>query len=214
LVKQIDLALVDIRREIGALIAGGGTRPVLVSLAGLPGSGKSWLAEAIRQATGADVVRTDEVRRVLYPQPTYAPTESAAVYATCFATVRALLRVGRVVVFDGTNGRREGRGRFATVARMTGAGYASVLVQAPPDVIRERIARRHAGLAPAFGSEAGVAVYERMVLTEDYGGRFALVIDTSGDVSPAIDRLVALIEELRAVDHRHDVPARRRVPRP
>lgn len=169
-----------------------------MSLAGLPGTGKSHLAEAVRAVTGAVVVRTDEVRKIIAPVPTYAPAESAAVYATCFATVRALLGDRYAVVLDGTNGRRAGRRRLAAIARIEGAGHASVLVHAAPEVVRARIARRTSGLAPAYGSEAGIDIYVRMAVTEDYGGHFDLVVDAGDDIRPAVDVLSRLVFEARA----------------
>ena len=68
-----------------------------------------------------------------------------------------------------------------------------MLVEAPPDVVRERITRRAAGLAPSFGSEAGVAIYERMAASEDYGGYFDLVVNSDGDIQPTIMKLAMLI---------------------
>lgn len=168
-------------------------RACLIALAGLPGSGKSHFAHAVQDKAEVVVLRTDEVRRVLFPKPSYSSEESGLVYLTCFATVRALLRDKYAVVFDGTNGRRSGRRLFAAIARIEGADYASVLVHASPDLVRERIGRRAAGQAPSFGSDAGIAIFERMSATEDYGGKFDLVVDAGVDIGPAVHQLVALI---------------------
>ena len=183
----------EIRASVGGSGVSGRDRGCLVSLAGLPGSGKSHLAHQICAATGALVVRTDEVRRVLFPEPSYSPEESSAVYLACFAAVRALLHDRYAMVFDGTNGRRSGRRLLGAIARIERADHASVLVEAPPDVVRERITRRAAGLAPSFGSEAGVAIYERMAASEDYGGYFDLVVNSDGDIQPTIMKLAMLI---------------------
>ena len=188
-----------VREAVGAEAATTRRRGCLVALAGLPGSGKSHLAHALQSATDAVVLRTDEVRRVLFPTPTYSPEESGVVYLTCFATIRALLHDTYAVVFDGTNGRRSGRRLLASIARIERSDYVSVLVHAAPELVRERIARRAAGMAPAFGSEAGVAIYEKMAATEDYGGRFDLLVDAGADIGPAVDRLVAVVDgHLRA----------------
>ena len=140
------------------------------------------------------------MRRVLFPKPTYSPEESRVVYLTCFATVRNLLHDKHSVVFDGTNGRRAGRRLFAAIARIEAADYISVLVHAAPELVRERIERRVAGMAPAFGSDAGIAIYERMSTTEEYGGRFDLVVDAGMDIGPAVRRLVAFIDGQGPID--------------
>ena len=161
----------------------------LVSLAGLPGSGKSHLARDLHDQTRAVVVRTDEVRKVLFPVPSYSRDESSAVYKTCFAVVRALLRDGFAVIFDGTNGRRTGRRRLLTIARETGATHLLVRVTADDEVIRRRMAERQDGRAPSFSSEAGWDIHQLMAASEDYGGHFDVVIDTGLDASGAVNAI-------------------------
>ena len=163
-----------------------GMHRALVSLAGLPGSGKSHLARDVHDGTQAVVVRTDEVRKVLFAVPTYDRDESSTVYQTCFAVVRALLRDGYSVVFDGTNGRRTGRGRLATIAREASATHLLVFVTAADEVIRRRMIERQAGRAPSFSSEAGWDIHQLMAASEDYGGHFDVVIDTGSDASRAV----------------------------
>ena len=179
------------------------TRGCLVVLAGLPGSGKSYLAHEVHVASGAVVLRTDEVRRVLFPKPVYTPEESSLVYVTCYATVRALLHENYAVIFDGTNGRRSGRRLFAAIARIAHAEHVSVLVQAPPELVRARIADRSAGHSPAFGSEAGIEIFERMARTENYLGHFDLIVDTGLDIGTPVRTLVNVVAGQRiAVNER------------
>lgn len=161
----------------------------LVTLAGLPGAGKSHLARELHDETQAVVVRTDEVRKVLFPVPTYSRVESSAVYQTCFAVVRALLRDGYAVIFDGTNGRRTGRRRLSTIARETGATHLLVRVMADDEVIRRRMIKRQAGRAPSFSSEAGWDIHQLMAASEDYGGHFDLVVDTGSDACHAVNAI-------------------------
>jgi hypothetical protein len=66
-------------------------------------------------------------------------------------------------------------------------------VHAPPEVVRERIEARAAGRLPAFGSDAGIGIFEKMAITEDYGGWFDLVVDAATDISPAVSRLASLV---------------------
>ena len=183
---------------IRSFLGASGTAPAsmrraLISLAGLPGSGKSHLARDLHDGTQAVVVRTDEVRQVLFPVPTYAREESGTVYQTCFAVVRALLRDGYSVVFDGTNGRRAGRRRLATIARETGASHLLALVTADDEVVRRRIIERQSGRAPSFSSGAGWEIHQHMAASEDYGGHFDLVVDTGSETSGAVNAMTGFL---------------------
>lgn len=184
---------------VRSFLSASGTAPAsmhraLISLAGLPGSGKSHLARDLHDGTQAVVVRTDEVRQVLFPEPTYARDESGTVYQTCFAVVRALLRDGYAVIFDGTNGRRTGRRRLATIARETGASHLLVLVTADDEVVRGRIIERQAGRAPSFSSGAGWEIHQLMAASEDYGGHFDLVVDTGSETSSAVTAMIGFLQ--------------------
>lgn len=165
----------------------------LVSLAGLPGSGKSHFARDLHDGTQSVVVRTDEVRQVLFAVPTYGRDESGTVYQTCFAVVRALLRDGFSVVFDGTNGRRDGRRVLATIARDTGASHLLVLVTADNEVIRRRMIERQSGRAPSFSSKAGWEIHQLLAASEDYGGHFDLVVDTGTDTSGVVNVIIRFL---------------------
>src|SRR5437764_421718 len=57
----------------------------LILLSGLPGTGKSHFAAAIQARHPAAVVRSDEVRKQLFPYPTYSAGENGFVYLTCYA---------------------------------------------------------------------------------------------------------------------------------
>jgi predicted kinase len=62
-------------------------RPVLVVLSGLPGSGKSTVAHALRGRVDAAVVQSDVVRKLLFPFPHYTSEESAWVFAAIHRVV-------------------------------------------------------------------------------------------------------------------------------
>lgn len=169
------------------------TRRRAVLLAGLPGSGKSYLAHEVALCTSAVVIRTDEVRSLLFPQPTFSSDESATVYLTCFGLVRELLRDGWPLLFDGTNGRRAGRRRFVAIGRETGSEVRLVHVYADPNLVEGRIRARTRGDTPNFASTADVEVYRRMRTSEDYGGTFDFAVDTGNDVHGYVRQLTTFL---------------------
>lgn len=171
-----------------------GDAPVLLLLVGLPGTGKSYFAEAVRARHPVEVIRTDQVRKTLFERPTYEPRESGMVYLTCNQLVRDLLAEGHSVIFDGTNTSDSGRQRVYQVAEETGARLLVVNTTAPPAAVQQRLAARAAGAGPAYQSDASWPIYERMAPRLERIRCPHLVVDTSRDLGSAlrvVDRLFA-----------------------
>ena len=53
--------------------------PVVIPLVGLPGAGKTTLADALARAFGLRTVSRDVIRDALFPECRYTPTEQRAV---------------------------------------------------------------------------------------------------------------------------------------
>lgn len=177
--------------------AAAGAVPTLVALAGLPGTGKSHLAAAIAERHPAVVVRSDQLRKLLFTSPTYSGEESGAVYLTSYAVIESLLRDGHVVIFDATNLTRQGRRRLQNIAEQCGAGFRCVLTVAPPDVVALRLERRAAGQAETYSSDADWQVHQRLAGALEQTDASCTVVDTSGSIDGAIDDLAAFLRAAR-----------------
>ena len=170
----------------------------LVVLAGLPGTGKSHLAAAVALRCPVVVVRTDTVRKVLVPRPTYSPVESGRVYQACHAMLRMLLANGYPTLFDATNLTVAGRCTQRCIARAAGAPYFLVWVEAAPVVVRERLMRRGQG-APAYDSDADWSVYKAMQAIVERPQRPDLVAaGTPGALGEAVTTIVEFLDIGRA----------------
>jgi predicted kinase len=157
-------------------------RPALILLSGLPGTGKSYLAAAIAARYPAVVVRSDEVRKALIPDPTYSSGENGFVYLTCYALMDQLLRDGYVVVFDATNLQREGRKRARKIATAAGAPALTLVTTAPATVIAERLRQRAAGAVESYSSDADWGVHQKLAATMDAMTEPSREVDTSADL--------------------------------
>jgi len=169
-------------------------RPALVLLTGLPGTGKSYLAAQVVAQRAVAIVRSDQVRKILFPRPTYSGEESGTVFLTCYELLRHLLAGGWPVLFDATNLSARSRQRAAEIAKALGAPLLVVQTVAPPQVVRERLAARQAGALPRFSSDASWEIYERMLPTAEPVQRPYLAVDTSGDVEPAVAEIVRFLD--------------------
>lgn len=111
----------------------------VVWLTGLPGSGKSTVADALEGDLAARGIRaarleSDVVRRVFYPRPTYGEEERDAFYAGLVWLASLLARHGVPVVIDATAHRREYRRR----ARERLPRYFEVFLDCPLEVCESR----------------------------------------------------------------------------
>ena len=113
-------------------------------ITGLPGSGKTTIAEKVAETLGAKHLQLDRVRKVVTPNPDYSDKERGIVYAS-LAYMAYLLVDSRVsVVIDGTANRRE----YRDLARKLIPQFVEVYVECPIEVCMERERVRDTGYAP------------------------------------------------------------------
>ncbi len=185
----------DLDRLLSALapLPPASEHPALVMLVGLPGTGKSTFSRALADRFPAAIVESDAVRKILFPQPSYSPTEHYIVFQRGYALADALLKQGISVIFDATNLVEKNRKSLYRIAESRGARLAIILTEAPETVIRQRLQRRQDH--PDGNSDAGWDVYERMITTMEHIRREHVVIDTTQDIGPAVERLARALRQ-------------------
>jgi predicted kinase len=162
----------------------------LILLCGLPGAGKTTLAQRLAEHLDFAHIESDAVRRRLTANPTYSHSESGAVFAIVDAEARKCLKSGRHAAVDATNLTVKDRRRFLDIGREPGVLLIPVRVVAPEDVIRERLSRPREG-----HSQAGIEVYEKVRHRPEQIGLPAIVVDTRFDLTPAIRLICALVAD-------------------
>ena len=179
-----------VARQSLALMPPQQLEPPLVILSGLPGTGKTFFSHILEERLPIVAIRTDEIRKTLFQQPTYAPEESYWVYQVCHRLIEELLRQGVGVIFDATNLSERGREDLYAIAERTGARLVIVLVVAPEEVVRERLLGRHAGRRDSRDrSDATWEIYERMKSSVERIRRPHYVVDTSQNPQQVAERL-------------------------
>jgi hypothetical protein len=163
--------------------------------AGLPGSGKSRFCRDLRRRTGAIIVESDALRQTLFPQPDHSRSESRRLFAAIHTALERLLRAGVHTIVDATNLAEWQREPLYAIAERTGARLVLVWLEAPPEVVRARLANRRRRADPQDHSTADLAVWERMHAQVEKIQRPHRVVDTSRGTQEALD---AIAEEMES----------------
>lgn len=135
-----------------ALAAFEARSPFLIVTSGLPASGKSTLSRALHSLTGADWIRTDEVRKRLHgapptdrlPQSAYSDDATRRTYDEALRLAREALHAGRSAILDGAFPSAALRGGALAVAGAAAAPACIVHTFVDDVEAEKRIAARTA----------------------------------------------------------------------
>jgi adenylylsulfate kinase len=112
---------------------------IAIWITGLPGSGKSTVADEIRKLhPGLLILRMDELRKVVTPEPTYSDAERDLVYRTLVYIARTLTELGHSVIIDATGNLKKWR----RLAREQIPRYIEVYLRCPLELCVRREQRR------------------------------------------------------------------------
>jgi len=108
-------------------------------ITGLPGSGKSTIADAVQKARpDFTLLRMDDLRKIITPQPTYSEAERDIVYRSIVSIAKVLAELGHDVLIDATGNLR----RWRDLARQIIPHYAEVYLKCPIAACQKREALR------------------------------------------------------------------------
>lgn len=194
---------------LAARYAGGPTRPTLLLVGGLMGTGKSTLARTLSDETGWTLISSDATRKRLaeidettpqvyaFSEGLYSPAWSARVYQAMLDQASALLACGRSAILDATFALRAYRHAAAQEAALHGANLVFLECQAPRELTLARLAHRwqarlaqQPGLASA-ASDARPELYDAQAeawqpfYAEEEPAAEHLVISTTASVETA-----------------------------
>ncbi len=104
-------------------------------ITGLPGSGKSVIADALKDSHPLFVIlRMDEFRKIVTPRPLYSDAERDIVYRSLVYLARELTALGHDVIIDATGNRR----RWRDLARELIPCFTEVYLKCPPETCMKR----------------------------------------------------------------------------
>jgi len=135
--------------------------PRLIAIGGVSGSGKTTLAErlapSIGPAPGACVLRSDVIRKSSFNLPPtthlgpegYTQTVTQHVYAALADRAAVVLQAGHAAIVDAVFGDPRQRQAVAEVARRAGVPFIGLWLEAPVNVLMDRLRSRQADASDA-----------------------------------------------------------------
>lgn len=157
---------------------------MLVVVCGLPGVGKTTVAEYAVELLDAELLRTDVVRKELFPDPDYTDAEQTAVYDELLSRARSRLAGDDPVVLDGTFHACEYRERALDVAEATGSAGHLLRVVGDQSTVENRIVDREDD-----ASDADVRVHRHYRDLFETVERDHTEIDNSGDLDATYEQI-------------------------
>jgi predicted kinase len=164
--------------------------PPLIVVSGLPGTGKSFFCRKLAERLPFLILASDTLRKILFSSPQYEESENKRLFSACHALVEEFLKKGIPVIFDATNLLERHREYLYRAAERTGAKLILVCVEAPTEVVRQRLLARGKASVPQDTSEADWEVYNKMKPRREKISRNHFVVDTSQDITAVIEKIV------------------------
>lgn len=147
------------------------SRPAILLMHGVSGSGKSFVARRLASSMGAVQIRSDVERKRLFgvwPSPAhpsspgsemYAPQTTQQTYLRLQTLACEIVQAGYPVIVDAAFLRQPQRQAFALIADDLAVPFVIIACSAPESVLRERVSHRQSVGQDA--SDADVAVLEK-----------------------------------------------------
>jgi adenylylsulfate kinase len=112
---------------------------IAIWITGLPGSGKSTVADELKKAYPEfTILRMDDLRKIVTPEPTYSESERDLVYRSLVYLAKTLTELGHDVIIDATGNLR----RWRELARQLIPRYIEVYLRCPIDICIRREKKR------------------------------------------------------------------------
>ena len=163
-------------------------KPAFVAVSGLPGTGKSYFSSKLAERLPFVILESDALRKALFPLLTYSPQESSRLFRACHQLIEKLLKQGVPVILDATNLSERYREHLYSIAEHLDARLIVVRVEAPPEVVHERLKARQ-GISDG-SSDADWEVYKKMKPRVQKISRNHYAVDTSKDITTTLDKIV------------------------
>lgn len=160
----------------------GSRKKKLIIVCGLSGTGKTTVARLVAKKFSAVHLRTDAIRKEIFPRPTYSQEESEFTYQEFFRRAEQAIPNNNVVM-DATFMLERGRVTARKIAERAGADFIITETYCPENIVKERIGARTNDESDAKFIHYLDQKKKFEAIKEEH-----IIIDTSGDVPDQIKK--------------------------
>jgi len=165
-------------------------KPAFIVVSGLPGTGKSYLCSQLARRLPFVILESDALRKALFPSPNYSSPENSHLFRAIHLLIERLLKRGIPLILDATNLSERNRKYLYSIAYRLDVKLILVRVEAPPEVVQERLKTRRERVNPENKSDADWVVYQKMKSSVQKIRRNHFAVDTSRDITTVLDKIV------------------------
>jgi predicted kinase len=165
-------------------------KPAFIVVSGLPGTGKSYFCSKLAERLPFIILESDALRKTLFPSPIYSAPENSRLFQAIHHLIEGLLKRGIPLILDATNLSERSRERLYNIADRLNAKLILVRVEAPPEVVYQRLRDRAEENNSKSNSDADWAVFQKMKPTVQKISRNHFAVDTSRDITPVLSKIV------------------------
>jgi predicted kinase len=172
--------------------------PILIAMAGLPGAGKSTIAEVLSARLGAPIVSVDPIESAILhagiddDQPT-----GLAAYLVAETMAEQVLASGQTVIVDAVNAVEPARLQWRELAKRTGVELRVVeVVCSDLELHKQRLEKRVRNL-PHLEEVTWLGVEQSLEDYQEWGGDTAslarVTVDTTDTIGNNVDAALAFV---------------------
>lgn len=142
------------------------TKPILVLLYGMPGSGKTFFARQLSEQLQVAHLQADRIRSELFQKPSYSKEENTVIASLMAYMTGEFLHNGVSVIYDVNNARTANRRVLRNLANKYKAETIQVWLQIDPDTAFNRAIKRDRRTADDHYAQEMTPAIFRQALTE------------------------------------------------
>lgn len=181
--------------------------PLLIVTCGLMGVGKSVIARALSESTGAVLLRSDELRKELsgletterrddpFGRGIYTPDLTRRTYALLARRTEAALAAGKMVIADASFAQAAERERFSRIAATAGVPLFTLFMSCDERTALQRLDRRQALGSDASDGRRELYAEQASVFQPPVAGPGVIRVDTGMNVLYNVHRILCEIVE-------------------
>lgn len=163
---------------------------MIIIICGLPGVGKSTLAKHLAPVFDATTLSSDKIRKELFPNPTYLPSELKTVYDVMTIIAKYLNDAGINCILDATFNREDSRMEIREKLKLADNQLHIIECSCPEEVAISRLGSRRNDY-----SDATISVYQRMKKIHEPVKADHITVDTTFPPEDNTNKIIEYISK-------------------